>query len=220
MSDATPSFVDSFNATVRAAGVLLSITRNSRLQQDAVERLLAFGVSVASEKAEAINQENEDYANLLLGCECVTLALVAELRMWLFLKDDKPDVAWDELITAQMASVDALRAHPKFAHLSENNKKLEAIEKLIFPPQEFLSAGMIVGKQECSICGLEYGDCDHLAGRPYMGRLCYILAKDLLLDHFSIVKCPANKRCRIHYSNEEGVRRNQMTWKIETKDDS
>lgn len=220
MNSALPPFVSSFNAIVKESEVFLSIARDSTLQQEAVEKLLAFGVSVASEKAAAIDQGNEDYANLLLGCECVSSALVAELRMWLLLKEGKPDAAWDELITAQMASVDAVRAHPGFAHLSEHNKKLEAIEELVFPPQVFISSGMIVGKQECSICGAEYGDCNHLVGKPYMGRFCYIIAKDLSLDHVSIVEHPADKRCRVQHFDVEGGTRNRMTWKIEPKEDA
>ena len=140
--------------------------------------------------------------------------------MWLLLKEGKPDAAWGELITAQMASVDAVRAHPGVAHLSEHNKRLEAIEELVFPPQVFISSGMIAGKQECSICGAEYGDCDHLVGKPYMGRFCYTIPKDLSLDHVAIVEHPADKRCRVKYYDSEGGRRNRMTWKIEPKEDA
>ncbi|WP_142049412.1 hypothetical protein [Achromobacter sp. SLBN-14] len=185
------------------------------MQQEAIEKLMAFGESITSEIATAIESENEDYANLSLGCACVTSALVAELRMWLLLKEGKPDAARDELVTAQMASVDAVCALPGFAHLAEHNQKLEAIEHLVFPPQVFISSGMIVGKQECSICGSEYGDCDHLVGKPYMGRFCYIIAKDLSLDHVAIVEHPADKRCRIQNFDVEGGSRNRMTWKVE-----
>lgn len=220
MNNTLPPFVSSFNAMVKEAEVFLSIARDSALQQEAVEKLLAFGVTIASEKAAAIESGNEDYANLLLGCECVTSALVAELRMWLLLKEGEPDAAWDELITAQMASVDAVRAHPGFAHLSEHNRKLEAIEELVFPPQVFISSGMIVGKQECSICGAEYGDCDHLVGKPYMGRFCHIIARDLSLDHVSIVEHPADNRCRVQHFDVEGGTRNRMTWKVQPKEDA
>lgn len=220
MSDALPRFVSSFNAIVKEAEVFLSIARDSKLQQETVEKLLAFSVSVASEKAEAIDRGDEEYANLLLGCERVLLALVAELRMWLLLKECKPDAAWDELIAAQMASIDAVRAHPGFVHVLEHNKKLQAIEELVFPPQVFISSGMIVGRQECSICGVEYGDCNHLVGKPYMGRFCYIIPKELSLDHVSIVEHPADKRCRVQHFDVEGGKRNRMTWKIEPKEDA
>lgn len=217
MNDSLTPFVSSFNEQVKEAEVFLSIARDSDLQQQAVEKLLAVSISIVTEKESAIKNGIEDYANLLLGCECVTSALIAELKMWLLLKEGKPDAAWDELVTAQMASVDAVRAHPGFAHLSEHNRKLEAIEALVFPPQVFISSGMIVGKQECSICGEEYGDCNHLVGKPYMGRFCYIIAKDLSIDHVAIVEHPADKRCRVQHFDVEGGTRNRMTWKIEPK---
>ncbi|QSX35611.1 hypothetical protein [Shewanella sedimentimangrovi] len=220
MNNNLPPFVSAFNAKVKEAEVFLSIARDSVLQQEVINNLLAFRESIALEMATAIENGNEDYANLLLGCGCVTSALVAELKMWLLLKEDKPDAAWDELITAQMASIDAVRAHPGFAHLAKHNRKLEAIENLVFPPQVFVSSGMIVGKQECSICGTEYGDCDHLVGRPYMGQFCYIIAKDFSLDHVAIVKHPADKRCRVQHFDVEGGTRNRMTWKIEPKKDA
>jgi hypothetical protein len=220
MNNNLSPFVSSFNIKVKEAEVFLSIARDSTLQQEAIENLMVFSESIASEMATAIENENEDYANLLLGCTCVTSALVAELRMWLLLKEGKPDTAWDELVTAQMASIDAVRAHPGFAHLAEHNRKLEAIEHLVFPPQVFISSGMIVGEQECSICGSEYGDCDHLVGKPYMGRFCYIIAKDLSLDHVAIVEHPADKRCRVQHFDVEGGSRNRMTWKVEPNNDA
>jgi hypothetical protein len=220
MNDNLPPFVSTFNTKVKEAEIFLSIVRDSALQQEAIENLMVFSESIASEMATAIENKDEDYANLLLGRACVTSALVAELRMWLFLKQDKPDAAWDQLVTAQMASVAAVRAHPGFAHLAEHNRKLEAIEHLVFPPQVFISSGMVVGKQECSICGAEYGDCDHLVGKPYMGRFCYIIAKDLFLDHVAIVEHPADKRCRVQHFDVEGGSRNRMTWKVEPKNDA
>lgn len=220
MNNSLPPFVSSFNEQIKEAEVFLSIARDSDLQQQAVEKLIAVGSSIVEEKERAIKDGIQDYANLLLGCECVTSALIAELKMWLLLKEGKPDAAWDELVTAQMASVDAVRAHPGFSHLSEHNRRLEAIEALVFPPQVFISSGMIVGKQECSICGEEYGDCDHLVGKPYMGKFCYIIAKDLSLDHVAIVEHPADKRCRVQHFNVDGGSRNRMTWKIEPKKDA
>lgn len=220
MNDSPSDLVSEFNTIIKETELLLFIARDSDIQQQAVERLLDFRASISSEKAVAIEKGIEDYANLLLGCECVASALVAEIKMWLLLKEGKPDAAWDELITAQMASVAAVHADPGFAHLSRLSNRLDAIEKLIFPPQVFISSGMIVGKQECSICGEEYGDCDHLVGKPYMGRFCHIIAKDFSFDHVSLVERPADKRCRVQYFDVEGGKRNRMTWKIEPKDDA
>jgi hypothetical protein len=71
-----------------------------------------------------------------------------------------------------------------------------AIEELVFPPQVFFSAGLVVQKSICSICGTEYGDCFHVVGRPYMRELCRRILTNVVPDHVAIVNEPANKRCR------------------------
>lgn len=215
MNDQLPAFVADFNRTVESVENLLSIARAGELQREALVTLDAALTSVSNAKAAATAANEEDYANLLLGCECVAAALMAELRMWLLLKEEKPDEAWNELVNAQMASVGAVRAHKGFAHLEQHVERLEAIEKIVFPPQVFVSSGMIVGRQECSICESDYDDCDHLIGRPYTGRFCYIIARDISLDHVAIVKEPADKRCRVERFNVAGGVRNRMTWRIE-----
>lgn len=215
MTDPVTPFVQNFNDLVKRCEQFLSIARASELQREAIELLSKMQQAVASEKQAAIDQSDENYANLLLGCESVSAALIAELKMWLLLKDEKPDQAWDQLVAAQMASVDAVRAHEGFHHLEQHSRRLEAIEHLVFPPQVFISAGMIVRSQECSICGLEYEDCEHLLCKPYMGNFCYIIARDLEADHVAIVEVPADKRCRVTTFSVDGGNRNRMTWRVE-----
>jgi hypothetical protein len=217
MSDLIPPFVAGFNNMVKDVEGLLSIARAGELQREALAVLNVATSGIVAEKEAAVTRGDEDYANLLLGCECVAQALSAELKMWLLLKEEKPDEAWNELISAQMALMDGIRAHRGFAHLEHHAGELEAIEKLIFPPQVFVSSGMIVGFQECSICSGDYDDCDHLISKPYMGELCHIIARDISLDHIALVKEPADKRCRVERFNDEGGVRNRMTWRIEPK---
>lgn len=217
MSDQLPPVVADFNHTVQSVENLLSIARAGELQREALTLLTSALVGIRSEKAVVVSRGEEDYANLLLGCECVGAALGAELKMWLLLKEEKPDEAWNELVTAQMASVDAVRAHKGFVHLEHHVQRLEAVENLVFPPQVFISSGMLVGYQECSICGGDYDECDHLIGKPYMGKFCCIIARDISLDHVAIVKEPADKRCRVEKFSVEGGVRNRMTWRVEPK---
>lgn len=217
MIDATPPFVKEFNQTVEGVENFLVMTRASDLQRTAIDAIRAAAENVKDEKASAISKGDEDYANLLLGCQCVATALESEIKMWLLLKQDKPDDAWNELVNAQMASTDAMRAHIGFSHLTQHAQRLEAIERLIFPPQVFISSGMIVGFQECSICGGDYDECNHLVGKPYMGEFCHIVARDVSLDHVAIVKDPADKRCRVERFSVEGGYRNKMTWQVEAE---
>ncbi len=219
MTDVTPLFVKEFNQTVESVENFLVIARSSILQMEAVEAIRVAAEKVMAEKALAISAGDEDYANLLLGCQCVAIALESEIKMWLHLKAEKPDNAWNELVSAQMASADAMRAHRGFSHLTQHIDRLEAIERLVFPPQVFISSGMIVGYQECSICGGDYDECSHLVGKPYMGEFCHIVAREISLDHVAIVKDPADKRCRVERFSVEGGYRNRMTWQIEVESD-
>ena len=215
MTDNLPPFLTEFNDTIKDTEVFLSIARASELQQDALEALERLSPKIAEEKARAVKDKNEDYANMLLGCECVAAALIAELKMWILLKQEEPEAAWNQLVSAQNASLAAARAHDSFSRLALHYQRLEEIEQLVFPPQVFLSVGLIAKRQECSVCKCEYEDCEHLACKPYMGQFCSIRVHEIESQEASIVEYPADKRCRIIDFSVEGGRRNRMTWRIE-----
>jgi hypothetical protein len=141
--------------------------------------------------------------------------LKAELTMWLQLKEGKPDDAWNSLVVAQMATRDAVRAQKGFSYLEGRAIRLVNIERVVFPEQVYFSAGLIVEHQECSICGAEYEDCNHLVGMPYMGEFCRCILRAFKADHVAMVKDPANKQCRVVSFNAEGGKRNRMTWRVE-----
>jgi hypothetical protein len=214
------NFLHSFNEVIKDGEMLRSIARASDLQLEACRKLEQKMLEIREEKERAIEKQDEDYANCLLGCECSARTVLAELRMWLLLKQEEPEKAWDELINAQDSLLAAMRAHRGFSHLSDAIKRLAAIEDLVFPPQIFMSAGVIVRTQLCSVCGSDYEDCDHLAGRPYMGKFCVIVAGDLAADQVAIVEKPADKRCRVVDFETDGGHRNRMTWKLEKRSDS
>lgn len=213
MSSSVP--IDRFNAFINEIMVFLSIARDSEMQKDACRRLRLFSEEIAAMKMAAAFENAEDTANLLLGFECVAFCLRCEIAMWLFLKMERPESAWNCLVSAQNASSAAARAHRGFKHLIQHSARLEAIEELVFPPQIFTSSGLIAQRQICSVCGHEYGECDHLAGMPYMGEFCSIIAEGLAVDHVALVDSPADKRCRITNFSTDGGRRNRMTWKLE-----
>jgi hypothetical protein len=209
--------IKEFNERISKGEIYLSIARDSGLQKNACEELTILLTDVGLEKQIAIETADENFANLLLGFECGINSIISEIRMWISLKEENPDQAWDELISAQNAAISAARAHSAFGKFSHIYKRLEAIEELIFPAQVFMSSGMIVKMQECSICGNEYGECDHLAGKPYMGKFCSIIATNFEINHVAIVQDPADKRCRVVNFETEGGVRNRMTWVITPK---
>jgi hypothetical protein len=192
-------------------------TRDSELQKATLDRLQAFLAENSRIKREAIESKDEDFANYCLGLDRVAIALHAEISMWLLLKADDPDEAWRRLITAEIAYGEAIKAHRSFDAMQDQVERLDKIECLVFPPQVYLSMGTVVRSKICSICQQEYGDCDHIAGKPYWGEICHTILRNVEPDHIAIVTEPANKLCRIVHFDVEGGQRNRMTWKIEPK---
>ena len=192
-------FVADFDRVLRATEELLGVAQCSGLQRQAIERLNSMRQDVSLKKELAIGDAAEDRANQLLGYECVTEALMAELWMWIFLKEEKPEAAWEKLVVAQETVRAALRAHKAFDHFVQHYRRLEAVEKDVFSDQVFLSPCYTVESLECSICGKDYEDCEHTEGRPYMGIFCRPICRGLEPDHLAIVGSPKDKRSRIAY---------------------
>ncbi len=211
----TERIIEQYNAQIRDVEVFLCIARDSELQTDQLRKLEKMSGDLTITKAKAVAEKDENLANLILGYQCVAAALWHELSMWLLLKAEEPEEAWDHLVDAQSAIASAARAHKGFWNAHRQANRLDLIEHLLFPPQVFVSSGLIVGREECSICGSAYGECQHIKGMPYFGEFCRVIAKDVEVDHLSIVETPADKACRIvSFHTEEGVR-NRMTWKID-----
>jgi len=195
---------------------MATVTRASHLQQQAVKDLSKLEDELSKKKDSSIKSNNNDEANAYLSLGCAVTSLSCNIKMWILLKEEKPDQAWDELVNAQSNATSALKAHSVSSHLERYSQLLHVIEKIIFPPQVFTSTGLIVKEEECSICGESYEDCEHIAGKPYLGIFCSIFVKDMQLNEVSIVNEPADKTCRItHFDVAEG-RRNRMTWNIES----
>lgn len=218
MSKNYPSFVEDINVIIRESENLLVIARCTELQRRAIASLEDLRPRLADLKRGAIAERDENTANVLLGYECAANMIISELEMCVLLKEENPDAAWDKLVSAQMSCIGAIRAHEGFSHLVYHYQRFETIEQVVFPPQIFVSSGFIVSRQECSICGLEYEDCEHLIGKPYMGAFCSVIAKDIELDHVAIVENPSDKGCRIREFEVEGGVRNRMTWRVEKRD--
>jgi hypothetical protein len=215
MSKTKREWIDHVNSLIQDAERFCVLTRESAFQRDAAKQLKELRPLLAALKAQAIEREDEDFANLLLGFECSIDCRFHELKMWIALKDGEPDMAWDHLIAAQDNAMAGPRAHHGFEHLAYHVERLEKLELLLFPPQVFVSAGLVVKTQECTICGMEYDECEHLVGLPYWGKFCAIITRGLEFNHMAIVKNPADKRCRILGIPSEAGNRNRMSWKLE-----
>ena len=215
MTESQEEFINGFNAAIKERCVYRYITRDSGLQRAACTELEEMLAIVSEEKAKAIADADEHFSNVLLGCESLTKAIITEIKMWLLLKEDKPDAAWDQLVIAQDEFENALKADEGFSEAARQLRRLNSVETLVFPPQTFFSTGWIVKDEICSICESDYEDCEHIKGRPYMGQFCHVSLIPQEVDHVSIVDSPASKHCRAFSMGVKGGKRSVMTWLIE-----
>jgi len=184
-------------------------------QASAADTLDALKEEATGLKTESISADDEDSANTMLGFEMAIDAIRNELQMWISLKDDDPDSAWGHLVDAQMATFDTMGAHPLFSYFDGYSRRLGILEKMLFPPQTFVSPGSTAKSLQCSICGKESGECDHLPGKAYMGKFCNSIVRGLEFKELSIVADPGSKHHRVTAYSIGGQMRNVMTWRTE-----
>jgi hypothetical protein len=213
------SLLDGFNSVTKRAEKFNCFVRGAEFQKDAIQELKAF-IPRAEELKRCLAKRGEaDSANFLLGLISILNALEQELEMILALKNDNPDAAWSCLVSAQTFISTAMKAHTSFEYLHGYLGKLDAQEKIFFPPQTFCSPGLIVRKSKCSICNSDYGECEHIKGTAYNGELCVRIIEQAELLEMSIVEEPANKHARAYSLSEKGEDRDIMTWRIRKKAD-
>lgn len=62
------------------------------------------------------------------------------------------------------------------------------------------SIGGIATRSECSICGNDYAECNHISGLEYEGKICVNTIKKCNLAEVSLVREPVNQGCLIDLS--------------------
>jgi hypothetical protein len=218
MRNEVTNFLKEFEETIKENQRFLYLPRGIELQKNSLSHLEAFLKRAVELKQMMIKVSDEESANTMLGLEEYLAAYVGELRMLICLKEDKMEEAWEHLVNAQMFLRSSLQASDITLQFGGNNyvQKLYLIEKLFFPPQTFMSTGATATSIQCSICGKDYGKCDHLVGKPYMGKLCYRIIRGIKeFKEVSIVDDPGNKLCRVTAIQDEGHWHNYMTWRIQ-----
>lgn len=220
MNKKLKSFIDVYNSTVTDCEVYTFLTRGIELQEEACQKLESLFKKADNLKKDLIEKQDEEGANIVLAFGLMTFSLKSQMKMWIALKNDQPDKAWDHLVDAQESASGAIRAYPQLENLKGYIERLHAIEKVVFPPQVFSSAGFLIKDQICTICHKDYDNCDHIIGRPYMGKLCSVIIKKCELEEVSIVDTPHDKRCRITHFSDRSGKRNRMTWRIEKSEEN
>jgi hypothetical protein len=215
MNETVLRFQIEFSETANDLQKFCFITRAKELQIEASDKLEALKEKAGKLKKEVISNRDEDSANAMLSFEEMIIALISELRMWITLKDDDADAAWNHLVSAQYAAKTAMQAHSVANHLEGYVNHLYLLEHVLFPPLGFFSPGLIIEQSKCSICGQDYGECDHIVGKAYMGEMCVRIIEEVKeLKEVSLVTEPANKRARIvRITDDDGILRDVMTWR-------
>lgn len=190
---------------------MLFLARDKGLQKEAISQIEGFLKRVERGRLAAIVASREAEANSYLGLSMALRAVIRELEVYILLKEDQPEAAWNKLIDAQDMIKAAGRATKALTNLQGKYDRLRELETAFFPPQSFVSAGLIVHEQHCSICQDDYEKCDHIEGRAYMGRFCSLILQKVTADHIAFVDDPFDRRCRVTTMSVKGGRRNKMT---------
>jgi hypothetical protein len=207
-------------AGVKDASVYCFMARGKELQEEQRDGVIALAREVSDFKQLCIDDADEDSANVCLSAENLLACMSEELTMWIDLKNDEPNSAWNHLINAQSALEASLAAHDVAAEFAAYAEHLSDLEEVLFPSQVFMSPGMIISSARCSICESDYDDCEHIAGRAYMGRFCTRVIHSIqAVDEVSIVQSPFDKRARVERFSDGSVTKDQMTLRVVSDDD-
>jgi len=192
----------------------LYFTRGIEFQELYVKKIDELLTRVVNDKSKYIKERNETLSNGLLSIENMLLSTKHLFEMIIFLKQDLPSKAWESLVYAQNTL--------HFAHMAAKNifkvndghmlEIMNVYETYIFPTQVYNSIEAIYGSSTCSICGKEYGTCNHIKGRAYMGKFCFEQVKDVKeMAGLSLVTDPASKLHRITHFSDGGVMKDTFT---------
>ncbi len=221
MNDPLQALLEEFERIAHDSQGLAFLPRDTNLQKAAIDRIGTFLQVLGENRELAAREADERSANTILSMELALKTIGHQLEMWIAIKQDAPESAWDHLVDAQQACDAAisvrrqLGADREVGGLEYVLGALHMIEEIVFPPQAFCSYGGSVRSRECSICGREYDDCGHVRGRAYMGKLCHTILREVDLKEVSIVPYPANKRARVTHFSDGDKMRNRMTWRLE-----
>jgi flagellar biosynthesis/type III secretory pathway chaperone len=220
MNNEVSKFLEKLKEIIDRNRKFLYYTRGVKFQKDSAIELETFMKKLVKLKEKMIRIKDEESANILLSLENLLTTYINEFKMLIFLKENEMHKAWESLIKAQNSLRNAFQANDIVLNLNAKNylQKLGVIEKLFFPPQTFVSIGATVENSKCSICNEEYGKCNHVKGKPYMGKLCCrIITKIKDTKEVSLVDSPGNKLCRVTSLLEKEGWRDLLTWRIAQK---
>lgn len=209
------SFLKESDKVLDSKSFCLFFTRGREFQLEAISELDILKSEALKVIKKSQSENYHDLSNRLRGQIYNIDSLIAELRTYLALKDEKMSEAWSSLIDSQMNIMWAMRSHDVFnSNLQYRSARLEAMERVFFPPQIFFSTGTIVKSSKCTICNSDYNDCEHVKGRIYNGEICARIIEECELLEASVVKNPADKNCRAISIGDGDENRDTLTWRV------
>lgn len=189
-------------------------TRSQIFQKEKIVECEQHILYVKSFRYQAKEKENEYEANHFFHMQCMINAMRSSLLMWVELKADNFNKAWNHLIDAQDYTGIALKVSD-YEGVRNLEKKLICAEKSLFPGWAmYNSPGFTETIGDCSICKKKFTTCIHIEGNIYCGSLCYRINRKIIdVDHSALVKHPKDKRCVItEISGDDGKMINYFTW--------
>ncbi|WP_114241453.1 hypothetical protein [Dyella sp. C9] len=205
--------IDSYNSFIDSANSLNLLVRSSRLQQEKVLEIDEYIGYIKGFKHQVASRGDERFANLLFHFQCMLRCVQSSIRMWMHLKEDNHQKAWCCLVDAQEYKDVALKIEDHVG-VRRVEEFLEKVRDTVFPPwTHYNSAAFTSTIGRCSICGKPFGDCDHVEGMVYLGRLCRRVGIQLLeANHCAIVSNPRDRRCIFaEISRDDGRMMNVFT---------
>lgn len=190
--------INEFNDLIKDSQRKTFMTVGLEIQKEEIKVLRNYQDDLNKLKKEFVSRNLENEANLVFCIENTALSIEHELEMLINIKEDDMASAWGHLVNAQVTIAAVIRNHPfNGDSLDGYVRKLAAYEQLLFPAIMFSSVGGFIKQSSCSICNEEYGKCDHLRGKVYMGEMCCQNITEMDLEEVSMVENPANKHCRV-----------------------
>jgi hypothetical protein len=212
------------------AGHLTYMTSSTRLQQDAINRLVVAIDILQQFKRTAQREADCEKADYWLAMQCFSHALCHVLEMWLLLKTDKPFEAWRHKIDAEDYLKVALRALAQLGGVlqdrherafSELHERLIRLDHAVFPLMKFCSAGLTYSSARCSVCHEDISMCEHIEGYIYCGRVCSMVnLEDVVMNHVALVENPKDRRCVLTSIPWDDVERDSMTHEVVRQQES
>ena len=100
------------------------------------------------------------------------------------------------------------------AYMARTQKNADLIAELDSGIKKEVSVGCSVGKRICSVCGCDNGGCEHIRGKSYNGKKCFMeLAQPADAYEWSFVAVPAQRAAGVIKSYKKG----EMKMDIEQK---